>query len=181
MKCNQTRPWFELESPCPFPMTITITPRAPPKNYYYIIVFSFFFFFFFDKEENYIHLSRRNTSSSSSSSSSSSIRFDSLNTFEFHSPSITYLWLLFINFLYGIACPRRANECKFLLVGQQIYVYKAIRECRIRIHPYFSRMFCSSCIFCEMESKRPFIHWFLMCCFLVFVQNCTLEHNVISI
>ena len=30
MKCNQSRPGFELESPCPFPTTITITPRAPP-------------------------------------------------------------------------------------------------------------------------------------------------------
>ena len=30
MKCNHSRPGFELESPCPFPTTITITPRAPP-------------------------------------------------------------------------------------------------------------------------------------------------------
>ena len=30
MKCNQSRPGFELVSPCPFPTTITITPRAPP-------------------------------------------------------------------------------------------------------------------------------------------------------
>ena len=29
MKCNQSRPGFELESLCPFPTTITITPRAP--------------------------------------------------------------------------------------------------------------------------------------------------------
>ena len=28
MKCNQSRPGFELVSPCPFPTTITITPRA---------------------------------------------------------------------------------------------------------------------------------------------------------
>ena len=27
--CNQSRPGFELVSPCPFPMTITITPWAP--------------------------------------------------------------------------------------------------------------------------------------------------------
>ena len=32
MKCNQSRPGFELVSPCPFPTTITITPRAPPKR-----------------------------------------------------------------------------------------------------------------------------------------------------
>ena len=31
MKCNQYRPGFELVSPCPFPTTITITPRAPPR------------------------------------------------------------------------------------------------------------------------------------------------------
>ncbi len=31
MKCNQSRPGFELVSPCPFPTTITITPRAPPQ------------------------------------------------------------------------------------------------------------------------------------------------------
>ena len=31
MKCNQSRPGFELVSPCSFPTTITITPRAPPK------------------------------------------------------------------------------------------------------------------------------------------------------
>ena len=29
MKCNQLRPGFELVLPCPFPMMITITPRAP--------------------------------------------------------------------------------------------------------------------------------------------------------
>ena len=27
MKCNQSRPGFELVSPCPIPTTITITPR----------------------------------------------------------------------------------------------------------------------------------------------------------
>ena len=27
MKCNQSRPAFELVSPCPFPTPITITPR----------------------------------------------------------------------------------------------------------------------------------------------------------
>ncbi len=32
MKCNQPCPGFELVSPCPFPTTVTITPRAPPKN-----------------------------------------------------------------------------------------------------------------------------------------------------
>ena len=32
MKCNQSRPEFELESPCPFPTTITITPRALPAS-----------------------------------------------------------------------------------------------------------------------------------------------------
>ena len=30
MKCNKSGPVFELVSPCPFPTTITITPRAPP-------------------------------------------------------------------------------------------------------------------------------------------------------
>ena len=29
MKCNQSRPGFELVSPCPFPARITIIPRAP--------------------------------------------------------------------------------------------------------------------------------------------------------
>ena len=29
-KGNHSRPWFELVSPCSFPTTITITPRAPP-------------------------------------------------------------------------------------------------------------------------------------------------------
>ena len=29
MKCDQSRLGFELVSPCPFPTTITITPRAP--------------------------------------------------------------------------------------------------------------------------------------------------------
>ena len=32
MKCNQSRPGFELESPCSFPTTITTTPRAPPRT-----------------------------------------------------------------------------------------------------------------------------------------------------
>ena len=31
MKCNQSRPEFELVSPCPFLTTITITPRPPPQ------------------------------------------------------------------------------------------------------------------------------------------------------
>ena len=31
MKCNHSRPGFELESLCPFPTTITITPQAPPQ------------------------------------------------------------------------------------------------------------------------------------------------------
>ena len=30
MKCNHSRPGFELESPCSFPTTITISPPAPP-------------------------------------------------------------------------------------------------------------------------------------------------------
>ena len=30
MKCNQSRLGFKLVSPCPFPTTITTTPRAPP-------------------------------------------------------------------------------------------------------------------------------------------------------
>ena len=34
MKCNQSGPGFELVSPCPYPSTLTITPRAPP-NYSY--------------------------------------------------------------------------------------------------------------------------------------------------
>ena len=34
MKCNQPRPGFELESPCSFPTTITITPRAPSLWWY---------------------------------------------------------------------------------------------------------------------------------------------------
>ena len=29
MKCNQSCPGIELWSPCPYPVTITITPRAP--------------------------------------------------------------------------------------------------------------------------------------------------------
>ena len=33
MKCNQSRPGFELLSPCPFPTMITITPWAPPTLY----------------------------------------------------------------------------------------------------------------------------------------------------
>ena len=28
MKCNQPRSGFELVSPCPFPMTVTLTPRC---------------------------------------------------------------------------------------------------------------------------------------------------------
>ena len=34
MKCNHSRPGFELESPCPFPTTITITPQAPLQSRY---------------------------------------------------------------------------------------------------------------------------------------------------
>ena len=32
MKCNQSRPGFELVSPCSFPTAITTTPRAPPDD-----------------------------------------------------------------------------------------------------------------------------------------------------
>ena len=38
MKCNQSRPGFELVLPCPFPTTITITPQTPPKITSYIAV-----------------------------------------------------------------------------------------------------------------------------------------------
>ena len=38
VKCNQSRPGFELVPPCPFPTTITITPRAPPKQELYVQV-----------------------------------------------------------------------------------------------------------------------------------------------
>ena len=31
MNCNHSRPGFELVLPCPFPTTITITPRTPPS------------------------------------------------------------------------------------------------------------------------------------------------------
>ena len=44
MKCNQSRPGFELVSPWPFPTTITITPRAPPsvyEHYFLILCMSF--------------------------------------------------------------------------------------------------------------------------------------------
>ena len=37
MKCNKSHPGFELVSPCPFPTTITITPRAHPLVLYDII------------------------------------------------------------------------------------------------------------------------------------------------
>ena len=33
MKCNQSPVGFEFVSPCPFPTTITITPRVPPMLY----------------------------------------------------------------------------------------------------------------------------------------------------
>ena len=32
MRCNQSGPGFELVSPCPYPATITIAPRAPHKQ-----------------------------------------------------------------------------------------------------------------------------------------------------
>ena len=35
MTCNKFRPGFELVSPCSFPTTITITPRAPPYKQFY--------------------------------------------------------------------------------------------------------------------------------------------------
>ena len=39
MKCNEFRPGFELVSPCSFPTTITITPRAPPSVFLQWITF----------------------------------------------------------------------------------------------------------------------------------------------
>ena len=36
MKCNQSRPRFELVSPCPFPTAITTTPRVPPHGHLYL-------------------------------------------------------------------------------------------------------------------------------------------------
>ena len=40
MKCNQSCPVFEFVSLCPFPTTITITPRAPPVVSKFILIFS---------------------------------------------------------------------------------------------------------------------------------------------
>ena len=49
MKCNQSHPGFKLVSPCPFPTTITITPRAPPQKFVtplkFLVNFNCFFFF----------------------------------------------------------------------------------------------------------------------------------------
>ena len=36
MKGNRSHPGFELVSPCPFPITITITPRVPPSDEFII-------------------------------------------------------------------------------------------------------------------------------------------------
>ena len=36
MKCNQSRPGFELVSSCPFPTTINITTRAPPLLHFMV-------------------------------------------------------------------------------------------------------------------------------------------------
>ena len=41
MKCNRSRAGFELISPCPFPMTIIITSRTPPKVAEILIVDGF--------------------------------------------------------------------------------------------------------------------------------------------
>ena len=38
MKCNQSTARFELVSPCPFPTTMTITPREPPRIFIYMNV-----------------------------------------------------------------------------------------------------------------------------------------------
>ena len=38
MKCNQSGPGFELMPPCPYPVTITITPQAPPKPKHIMIL-----------------------------------------------------------------------------------------------------------------------------------------------
>ena len=50
MKCNQSDPVFELVSLCPFPTTITITPRAPPDSfdicpYQYILMMMMMIFY----------------------------------------------------------------------------------------------------------------------------------------
>ena len=39
VKCNQSRPGFELVSPCPFSTTITITPQAPTLMPFYCKIF----------------------------------------------------------------------------------------------------------------------------------------------
>ena len=53
MKCNQSSPGFELVSPCPFPTTIIITPRAPPISIIIIstqlYIFKYFDLFFIVK------------------------------------------------------------------------------------------------------------------------------------
>ena len=36
MKCNHSRPGFELESPCPFSTTITISPRAHHHHHHHV-------------------------------------------------------------------------------------------------------------------------------------------------
>ena len=48
MKCNQSRPGFELVLPCSFPTTITITPRAPPYRNVILVLYS--------HEQLYMHI-----------------------------------------------------------------------------------------------------------------------------
>ena len=67
MRCNQSRPGFELVSPCPIPTTITITPRARQddddddnnnnnNDDYQTLSTSFFFFGSSEKHIYYLNL-----------------------------------------------------------------------------------------------------------------------------
>ena len=72
----------------------------------------------------------------------------------------------------GTKCPHRADECKFLLLGQHwcVYVSESIGERRLWISPYFPSVPSMCCSYflnmvCVMGRKWPYNCCFVEYCF----------------
>ena len=125
MKCNQSRPGFELVSPCPFPATITITPRAPP--WYYLTYDWIPVSWTFGEHSN--HYTRLYISPIYSYANHCPISLHLPETKSFYAPCIT--WASSICFIFYISLnlsPPHWDLCIFLFIRNLDLSYELLKS-----------------------------------------------------
>ena len=108
--------------------------------------------------------------------------------FPWFSHTIHLYWpFLLVNLLNGIQYPHRADESRFLLVGQHWcgLVKRSIWECCLWVHLYFQTCFVHlTWMVCEMRGKWSYSCCFVSCCFQeLFKRACSIlvkSHLVFS-